>query len=134
VRIRTGTAATTTRFCHCLDPTHRDIILVTMVGTADLVTQADLADPAEAHPAHPADPAEAALAAQAAEAEAAAGNATGLGVDGRAQRQQPRRGPQVLLAETPGQHLLAEDTVELAPGGQNRDARVVKPVGESHQS
>ena len=45
--------------CHCLDPTHRDIILVTMVGTADLVTQADLADPAEAHPAHPADPAEA---------------------------------------------------------------------------
>jgi hypothetical protein len=116
--------------------------LVTMVGTADL------ADPAEAHPVNPgADPADLAdleeavsaaeaLAAEAlaAEAQAAAGNATGLGVDGRAQRQQPRRGPQVLLAETPGQHLLAEDTVELAPGGQNRDARVVKPVGESHQS
>ena len=132
-----------------------------MVGTADLADPAE-AHPAEAHPAdraeaHPVDPgadpadladleeavsaagvsaagADLAAEALAAEAQAAAGNATGLGVDGRAQRQQPRRGPQVLLAETPGQHLLAEDTVELAPGGQNRDARVVKPVGESHQS
>ena len=32
-------------------------------------------------------------------AEAVAGDATWLGVHGRSQRQQPRRGPQVLLPE-----------------------------------
>jgi len=72
--------------------------------------------------------------AQAAAAEAAAGNAAGLGVDGCGQRQQPRCGPQVLLAETTGQHLLAEDTVELLSGGQYRGAGVVEPVGQRHQS
>jgi hypothetical protein len=76
-----------------------------------------------------------AAAAEAAEAaEAAAGNAAGLGVDGCGQRQQPRCGPQVLLAETTGQHLLAEDTVELLPGGHHRNADVVEPVGQRHES
>jgi hypothetical protein len=119
------------------------------------------AHPAQAHPVDPAgavsveaasaaaasaaaaDPVEAASAAVSAAAvsaagadlaEAAAGNAAGLGVDGCGQRQQPRCGPQVLLAETTGQHLLAEDTVELLPGGQHRNAGVVEPVGQRHES
>jgi len=108
-----------------------------LVTRPDLVTQADLVDPAQAHPVDPgADPAQAAAAsaAGAAAAGAAAGNAAGLGVDGCGQRQQPRCGPQVLLAETTGQHLLAEDTVELLSGGQYRGAGVVEPVGQRHQS
>jgi hypothetical protein len=132
--------------------------LVTIVGMAglvtrpDLVTRADLVDPAGAHPAVPVEAASAAavsveaasaaavsaagadLAEAAEAAEAAAGNAAGLGVDGCGQRQQPRCGPQVLLAETTRQHPLAEDTVELLPGGQHRNAGVVEPVGQRHES
>ena len=63
--------------------------------------EADRVDPA-AHPAE-ADPVEAVSAAvsaaEAVAAEAVAGDATWLGVHGRSQRQQPRRGPQVLLPE-----------------------------------
>jgi hypothetical protein len=71
------------------------------------------AHPAEADPVDPAaHPAEAVSAAAGADlaagvsaaeaavaAEAVAGDATWLGVHGRSQRQQPRRGPQVLLPE-----------------------------------
>jgi hypothetical protein len=71
----------------------------------DLVDQAaDRVDPA-AHPAEAvsaaagADLAAAVSAAEAVAAEAVAGDATWLGVHGRSQRQQPRRGPQVLLPE-----------------------------------
>jgi hypothetical protein len=73
--------------------------------------EADPVDPA-AHPADRVDPAEAVSAAAGADlaaavsaaeaavaAEAVAGDATWLGVHGRSQRQQPRRGPQVLLPE-----------------------------------
>jgi hypothetical protein len=57
-----------------------------------------------AHPADRVDPAAAgadlaAAVSAAVAAEAVAGDATWLGVHGRSQRQQPRRGPQVLLPE-----------------------------------
>jgi hypothetical protein len=104
---------------HRVDQAADPAVVTTRV---DLVDQAaDRVDPA-AHPAeadpvdpvaHPAeaDPVEAVSAAAGADlaaavsaaeavaAEAVAGDATWLGVHGRSQRQQPRRGPQVLLPE-----------------------------------
>jgi hypothetical protein len=67
-------------------------------------------------------------------AEAAACDACRLSVDTRAQRQQSRSGPQVLLAKTAGQHLVAEDAVEPLPRSQHRYASVVEPIGQGHQS
>ncbi|GAH41272.1 unnamed protein product, partial [marine sediment metagenome] len=75
---------------------------------ADPADRADRVDPV-AHPVVAASAAGADLAAAAVAAEAAAGDATCLGVDSRSQRQQPRRGPQVLLPEATFQHLVAED-------------------------
>jgi hypothetical protein len=85
--------------------------------------------------------AEAAVVAMAAEAavvamaaEAAACDACRLSFDTRAQRQQSRSRPQVLLTKTAGQHLVAEDAVEPLPRSQHRYASVVKPIGQRHQS
>ena len=128
----------TTRFCHCLHPAYRDIILAAMADRGALATLPALASPVHrvdqaadpavvttpvdlvdqaAHPAeadrvdpaaHPAEAVSAAAgadlaaavsAAEAVAAEAVAGDATWLGVHGRSQRQQPRRGPQILLPE-----------------------------------
>ena len=87
---------------------------VDLVDQAAHPAEADRVDPA-AHPAdrvdpaaHPAEAVSAAAgadlaaavsAAEAVAAEAVAGDATWLGVHGRSQRQQPRRGPQILLPE-----------------------------------
>jgi hypothetical protein len=91
-----------------------------MAGLVTLADRVDTADSAAATVAADSAVADTVAADLAAAADSAvavvvAGDAAGLSVHGSGERQQPRGGPQVLLPKATGQHLLAEDAVQLLP-------------------